>query len=151
MGSAYMSEADRRSKAGEKLGALVQSRAKTLSLLTDLASSQPFAPEPKIEKALRQFCEALIDYTASAHFQLYRYLADNAERRQRVLDVANSAYPKIVEITDVILRFNDRYEGMSLENSIDFLAMDLSNLGECLAERITLEDQIINAMSGQVH
>lgn len=151
MGSQYTSEVDRRNKASEKLDALVQSRTETLSLLTDLAGRQPFNTEPSMEKALRRFCEALIDYTASAHFQLYRYLADNRERRQSVLNIAEKIYPRIVETTDVILRFNDKYEAMSFDNSIEFLAVDLSNLGECLADRIQLEDQVIAAMSGTVH
>lgn len=147
----YSGATDRRSKALEKLEALVQSRTETLSLLTDLAARQPFNTEPSVEKALRRFCEALIDYTASAHFQLYRYLADNRERRQPVLAIAEKIYPRIVETTDVILRFNDKYEAMSLDNSIEFLAVDLSSLGECLADRIQLEDQIISAMGGVVH
>jgi regulator of sigma D len=96
------------------------------------------------------FCEALIDYTASAHFQLYRYLADNRERRTSVLSLADELYPRIVETTDQILRFNDKYEAMSLDNSVEFLAVDLSNLGECIAERIRLEDQVINAMGGSI-
>ena len=66
---------DRRQRSRDKLDALVSSRTATLSLLTELASRQPFNPEPSVEKALRSFCEALIDYTASAHFQLYRFLA----------------------------------------------------------------------------
>ena len=151
MGSQYTREVDRRSNAREKLDALVQSRTETLSLLTDLAGRQPFNTEPSMEKALRRFCEALIDYTASAHFQLYRHLSDNRERRQSVLNVAERIYPRIVETTDVILRFNDKYEAMSLDNSIEFLAVDLSNLGECLADRINLEDRIIAAMSGTIH
>ncbi|UCC57142.1 MAG: Rsd/AlgQ family anti-sigma factor [Gammaproteobacteria bacterium] len=151
MGSRHGSEVDRRSKAREKLDVLVQSRTETLALLTELAGRQPFNTEPSMEKALRRFCEALIDYTASAHFQLYRYLADNRERRQSVLSIAEKIYPRIVETTDVILRFNDKYEAMSLENSIEFLAVDLSNLGECLADRIQLEDRVIAAMGGTIH
>jgi regulator of sigma D len=151
MGSQNQADVDRRSKSGEKLTALVESRTETLSLLTELAGRQPFNPEPNTEQALRRFCEALIDYTASAHFQLYRYLADNRERRQSVLAIADKIYPRIVETTDVILRFNDKYESMSLDNSVEFLAMDLSNLGECLAERIQLEDRVIKAMNGTVH
>ena len=151
MGSQHPADVDRRNRAREKLDALVQSRTETLSLLTELAGRQPFNPEPTIEKALRRFCEALIDYTASAHFQLYRYLADNRERRQSVLTIADEIYPKIIETTDVILRFNDKYESMSLDNSLEFLAMDLSNLGECLADRIQLEDKIISAMNGTLH
>lgn len=151
MGSKFPGGVDRRSQAREKLDALVSSRATTLTLLADLAGRRPFEPEPEMDKALRRFCEALIDYTASAHFQLYRYLADNRERRQSVLAIADELYPKIVETTDKILRFNDKYENMSIDNSVEFLAVDLSNLGECIAERIQLEDQVISAMTGAVH
>jgi regulator of sigma D len=139
MGSQHKSEVDRRTKSRDRLDALVQSRTETLSLLTELAGRQPFTADPEIERALRRFCEALIDYTASAHFQLYRYLADNRERRQSVVTMADRIYPRIVETTDVILRFNDKYESMSLDNSVEFLAADLSNLGECLADRISLK------------
>ncbi len=150
MGSEYKG-IDRRGNAAEKLDVLVSSRTATLSLLADLATRQPFHPEPSMEKALREFCEALIDYTASAHFQLYRYLSDNRERRSSVLSIADKLYPVIVETTDVILRFNDKYESMSFDNSVEFLAVDLSNLGECLADRIQSEDQVIAAMRGGVH
>jgi regulator of sigma D len=151
MGSVIPGGVDRRQKSREKLDALVTSRTATLSLLTELAGRQPFTPEPSMEKALRSFCETLIDYTASAHFQLYRYLSDNRERRTEVLSIADELYPKIVETTDQILRFNDKYEAMSLDNSVEFLAFDLSNLAECIAERIQCEDVVISAMSGDVH
>ena len=150
MGSEYKG-IDRRGNAAEKLDVLVSSRTATLSLLAELATRQPFHPEPSMEKALREFCEALIDYTASAHFQLYRYLSDNRERRQSVLSIADKLYPVIVETTDVILRFNDKYESMSFDNSVEFLAVDLSNLGECLADRIQSEDRVIAAMRSGVH
>jgi regulator of sigma D len=150
MGSEYQGT-DRRSNAAEKLDGLVTSRTATLALLAELATRQPFHPEPSMEKALREFCEALIDYTASAHFQLYRYLSDNRERRNSVLSIADRLYPTIIETTDVILRFNDKYESMSLDNSVEFLASDLSNLGECLADRIQSEDQVIVAMRGETH
>ena len=152
MGSQFPGGVDRRHKSSEKLEALVSARNETLALLTELANRQPFHADQSMEKALRRFCEALIDYTASAHFQLYRYLADNRERRKAVLSVADELYPKIVETTDKILRFNDKYEAMKLENSIEFLAMDLSSLGECIADRIQYEDQVISAMnSGARH
>ncbi len=150
MGSEYQGS-DRRGNSVEKLDVLVSSRTATLALLAELATRQPFHPEPSMEKALRKFCEALIDYTASAHFQLYRYLSDNRERRRTVLTIADRLYPTIVETTDVILRFNDKYESMSFDNSVEFLAVDLSNLGECLADRIQCEDEVINAMRGGVH
>lgn len=150
MGSQYPADTDRRRQSQAKLQALVQTRTETLSLLAELASRQPFSPDPATEDTLRRFCQALMDYTASAHFQLYRYIADNRERRQSVLAIAERIYPRIVETTDVILRFNDKYESMSLDNSVEFLDVDLSSLGETLAERIQLEDQVISAMGGAV-
>jgi regulator of sigma D len=55
----------------------------------------------------------------------------------------------------MILRFNDKYEAVDLLNGnreiLDLLDSDLSHLGETLAERIQLEDQVIGAMTGQVH
>ncbi|MEJ2095487.1 MAG: Rsd/AlgQ family anti-sigma factor [Gammaproteobacteria bacterium] len=151
MGTAIPGGVDRRLTTTEKLEALVAARTETLSLLTDLAGRQPFRADASMERALRRFCEALIDYTASAHFQLYRYLADNRERRQAVLDIADEVYPKIVETTDTILRFNDKYDSMSLDNSVEFLAVDLSNLGECIADRIRYEDRVIAALGNRAH
>lgn len=148
MGSQAPEGVDRRRKSSEQLDALVQSRTETLTLLAELAGRQPFHPDASTERALRRFCEALIDYTASAHFQLYRYLADNRERRQAVLAIADELYPKIVDTTDAILRFNDKYESMPIDSSVEFLAHDLSSLGECIADRIQYEDRVIAAMGG---
>ena len=147
MGSQAPEGVDRRRKSSEKLDALVHSRTETLAMLADLAARQPFHPDPSTERTLRKFCEALIDYTASAHFQLYRYLADNRERRQAVLAIADELYPKIIETTDTILRFNDKYESMSIDSGVEFLAQDLSTLAECIADRIQYEDRVIAAMS----
>ena len=68
-----------------------------------------------------------------------------------MLSLADGLYPKIVETTDQILRFNDKYEAMSLGNSVEFLAVDLSNLAECIADRIQCEDKVISAMTDGVH
>ncbi len=142
---------DRRVDSRTKVQNLVQTRTETLALLTDLAGKQPFTADPLMEDMLKRFCQALIDYTASAHFQLYSYLADNRERRRSVLEIADQTYPKIVESTDVILRFNDKYDSASIENCTEYLASDLSRLGECLADRILLEDRIIRALHGDLH
>lgn len=146
---------DRRGRSREKLATLVQSRSATLSLLTELARQRPFKPDPITVEALQDFCQALIDYTASAHFQLYRYIADRLERRTAVLEVANRVYPRIAQTTDTILRFNDKYENLAsakqVEQLFSVLDTDLSDLGEALAERIQLEDEVIGALVGPKH
>jgi regulator of sigma D len=72
-----------------------------------------------------------------------------------VIEVADRVYPQIIQTTDMILRFNDKYDSVDLVNGdrevLALLDSDLSNLGETLAERIQLEDQVIGAMTGQVH
>ncbi|MGD2075916.1 MAG: Rsd/AlgQ family anti-sigma factor [Gammaproteobacteria bacterium] len=153
MATDYSAETDRRSGSRERLVTLVKTRSETLSLYNDLARQRPFEADDVTSDALQDFCQALIDYTASAHFQLYRFISDRTERRIPVLEVADKVYPRIAQTTDVILRFNDRYETVDLLNgdreALRLLDADLSRLGETLAERIQLEDQVIGAMTGK--
>ncbi len=142
---------ERRGASQEKLATLVQTRTETLARFSDLVSRRPFEAEPGISEALQEFCEALIDYTASAHFQLYRFLEGSVERRTPVLKLADEVYPQIARTTDAILQFNDKYEKARLEECVDLLSDDLSRLGEALADRIQLEDQMIGALTGARH
>ena len=155
MVSEHNAVTDRRSRSLQKLATLVRTRTETLSLYTELANQRPFEADDITSEALQEFCQALIDYTASAHFQLYRFISDKLERRVAVLKVADIVYPKIIQTTDSILRFNDRYENVDLPNGdeemLALLDTDLSELGETLAERIQLEDQVIGAMTGQAY
>jgi len=155
MVSEFTSGNDRRSRSREKLATLVKTRSETLALYTELINQRPFEPDEVTHDALQEFCQALIDYAASAHFQLYRFISDKLERRAPVVDVADKIYPQIIQTTDLILRFNDKYESVDLLNggsdALGLLDTDLSSLGETLAERIQLEDQVISAMSGKMH
>lgn len=138
---------ERRAQSHKEIDALVDSRNDTLTLLGELASKQPFSPEHNTQTLLQNFCESLIDYTASAHFQLYRHLDEDKERRGPVLKVAGDVYPRISEITQLILDFNDKYDCEDHCKNLSGLADDLSHLGEQLADRIELEDRIINAIT----
>jgi regulator of sigma D len=138
--------AERRAASMAKLKTLVTSRTETLALFSELASKRPFRSDPMVHEVLQEFCEALVDYTASAHFQLYRYFEEGRERRQAVLQVAEELYPRIAETTERIIEFNDKYDADSPGESFDSLADDLSRLGEILADRINLEDRVIAAL-----
>ena len=87
---------DRRGRSREKLATLVRTRSETLSLYSELAKQRPFEADEVTNEALQEFCQALIDYTASAHFQLYRYITDRLERRTPVLEVADRVAPPIL-------------------------------------------------------
>lgn len=140
---------ERRSQTSEQLELLVATRTETLALYSELACRRPYAVDHCTARAVQRFCQALIDYTASAHFKLYRHLSESTERRQAVLRVAERAYPAIVKTTDFILAFNDKYATSTLADGVAELADDLSDLGEMLADRIQLEDQVIAAMSSE--
>lgn len=139
---------DRRAGSRTMIRELVSGRDGLLRLYRDLAELHPFnATEPVID-LLEQFCQALIDYTADAHFRLYRHIDEKRERRQGVLEVANRVYPAILSTTDAILKFNDRYDFSRGRETIGVttLEQDLSLLGERLADRIELEDQVIQVL-----
>jgi len=139
--------ADRRSQSLSDISALETSRSEALSLYAELAQHRPFAQNENLQHELRHFCDALIDYTASAHFQLYRHLAENRERRRPVIQVADNVYPRIAETTDRILAFNDLYgDKVLVDEKLQAIESDLSAIGEVLADRIQCEDQVISAM-----
>lgn len=139
--------AERRYAAKTKLNTLMGSRTETLTLYNQLAGLRPFKPDQEVQMALQEFCEALVDYTASAHFQLYRFLDEGTERRIKVLDVAQQVYPNIADTTQQILDFNEKYDCEENCHDLSELDKDLSNLGEILADRILYEDQVIDAIS----
>lgn len=150
MGQINRTGKDRRIQSQADINALVSSRSETLSLYTDLATHRPFSENEHFEEELRHFCEALIDYTANAHFRLYQHLAENKERRVPVVNVADELYPKISQTTDQILAFNDRYgDDKDLAEQADRLEHDLSSIGEILADRIQYEDRVIAALRSE--
>ena len=142
---------ERRGESLNKLHTLLDTRKETLSLYSQLAGMRPFQADQNIQMTLQEFCEALVDYTASAHFQLYQYIEDGSERRENVKNTANNVYPSISSLTKLILDFNEKYDCEDCEdmNSLDHLDDDLSKLGEILADRILLEDQLISAFSSK--
>lgn len=139
--------AERRYAAKTKLNTLLASRTETLTLFSQLAGMRPFKPDDACQMALQEFCEALVDYTASAHFQLYRFIDEGTERRIKVLDIAKQVYPNIADTTQQILDFNEKYDCEDHCNNLSELDNDLSQLGEILADRILYEDQVIEAIS----
>jgi len=138
---------ERRYAAKTKLNTLMASRTETLALFNQLAGMRPFNPEDDVQMALQEFCEALVDYTASAHFQLYRFIDEGTERRTKVLEIAKQVYPRIADTTQQILDFNEKYDAEENCKSLSGLDQDLSGLGEILADRILYEDQVIEAIS----
>ena len=149
MTSTQAAPVERRARSLDKLNLLLETRTETLVLFSQLIGMRPFQPNKGVQNLLQEFCETLVDYTASAHFQLYRFIEEDAERRTEVRKVAEKVYPDISASTRFILDFNEKYDCEDHCDNLSTLEQDLSKLGEVLADRITLEDQVISSFNNQ--
>ena len=142
---------ERRSQSHSLIQELDATRTEMLSLYSHLVGFKPFVElDEDTRDILEEFCETLVDYTLQAHLNLYRFIEEKQEKRQRVVDLAEKIYPSILKTTDIISRFNDSYEVINDNLDPDRLETDLSVLGQTLAERIELEDQLIDVLSTRV-
>lgn len=137
---------ERRTQSHTQIQELEAHRAEMLKDLSLLAGQRPFEPNENTIELIQEFCQALVDYTADAHFRLYRFLDEKKERRQAVIDIAEAIYPRILETTEIILDFNDKYDTDEHCKVLNDLETDLSALAEVLASRSELEDRLIIAM-----
>lgn len=136
----------RREQTHHIVDELLTERRQVWSLYCAIGEMQPFKAGDLLDAKLREFCQLMIDYISLGHFGIYQRIHDGTERRQQVREVAEQVYERIAEATDVAVAFNDKYENLSGEALCARLAEDLSNLGEALATRNELEDQLLTAL-----
>ena len=134
---------DRRNQTNKMISELVQERQQVWSLYCTAAGLEPFSNRESIEGKVKEFCQILIDYISLGHFGIYQRIADGQERRSKVVKIAGEVYQKIACTTDAAVAFNDKYDKLRGEELVNNLSGDLSRLGEALAARIELEDQLI--------
>lgn len=137
---------DRRVQSRHIIESLIDSRTETLAQYKQVMNYQPFEMSDTLQEVLEDFCECMVDYTAKAHFNLYNYLDEKKERRNSVLDIADSLYPELVENTQKLLDFHDKYSSDVAKMECGKLEHCLNDVGELLADRINLEDDVINAL-----
>jgi len=63
-----------------------------------------------------------------------------------VLAAAERIYPNISAATEAVLDFSEKYQKTTPAMILNELANDLSSVGEHLANRIELEDELIGEM-----
>ena len=94
---------------------------------------------------LQKFCQILVDYMSAGHFEVYYELIREAEEfDDGSAEIANALMPRITITTEVAMEFNDKYS--SADGTLTNLPKNLSKLGEVLASRFELEDQLIDVM-----
>ena len=152
MGSARLhSQIDRRIRTKKEIKQLISERNSVLSQFYNLShhkdAHETDNTEPVLE-LLQDFCQDMIDYIATGHFEIYRRIEEGDERRTEILKLSDELFNKISNTTKVAINFNDLYD-TSNEFNTDILANlsnQLSELGENLAIRIEHEDKFINTL-----
>lgn len=137
---------ERRSRTQRLVGDLLNERQQLLVAYCRVAGLEPYTSAPDIDVLLRDFCQVLVDYVAAIHFELYSRVEEGSERRERVARVAARLHSRIAETTQFAVEFNDRCEGASGPDTPERLSRDMSRLGEELAARFELEDQLFAAL-----
>ena len=153
MGSATKPpEDERRARTKKEIKQLISERNSVLSQYYNLASR---ADEDTVEESaddvmemLQEFCQDLVDYMATGHFEIYRRIEDGDERRTDILELSEEIYPRITNTTQVAIDFNDLYDASKNYDKevLNDLPKQLTVLGVNLATRIDLEDKFINTL-----
>jgi regulator of sigma D len=137
---------ERRTKTQDLIDKLLLERQEMLVLFCQVAGLEPYNRSSSLDSMLQAFCQVLIDYTAFGHFEVFGRISDGNERRSGVVRVAEKIYPEFVTASETVVAFNDKYDLSDHAQKLDHLPEDLSRLGEELAVRIELEDQLLAAM-----
>ncbi len=139
---------ERRSGTKNLVDKLTAERAEMLTLFCRVAGLDPFKDDAQrhAPEVLQEFCQVLVDYIAAGHFSLYERIVNGAERRRDTAKLAEKLYPRIAGTTEAVLAFNDKYDTEEQRDEAPQLDEDLSILGEELALRIELEDQLLKAL-----
>ena len=133
---------DRRKHNHHLVSELQQERQQVWSLYCKIGDLKPFSSISDTKVALTEFTQLLIDYISLGHFGIYEYLLSGKERRGKVLNAAKEIYPDFSRTTEAAMTFNDKYDEQKQKIKTDELESDLSTLGESLAKRIELEDDL---------
>ena len=142
---------NRRTRTQKEIKQLIEERNHVLSQyynLTNHIDDYDTNDIDSLKELLQEFCQDMVDYIATGHFEIYRRIEDGIERRNEILELSDEIFGKIINTTKVAINFNDLYD-LSGEFNPEILKnfpRQLSELGENLATRIELEDKFINTL-----
>lgn len=141
---------DRRSRTRDEIKRLIEDRNSVLAQFYNLAkhAENSDADTSNTLELVEEFCQELVDYMATGHFEIYRRIEEGNERRDDITQLAEKIMPRINDTTQVAVAFNDIYDHSDNidEDAVKKLPTYLAKLGEELATRIDLEDKFINTL-----
>ena len=129
---------------------MLRERQELLVDFCRLTGLDPYTPDdtPTL-KRLAHFCQTLVDYAGIVHFEIFEKLADSRPDQQGGRVRARALYQPLLDNTQSLVDFNDRYDTSQPGFSIVRLADDLSALGESLAARFEIEDELIRLLQAR--
>ncbi|WP_025121561.1 MULTISPECIES: Rsd/AlgQ family anti-sigma factor [unclassified Serratia (in: enterobacteria)] len=124
----------------------LQARKQQLVAYCSLVGIKPNKEKhtPLNEKALENFCHNLVDYLSAGHFHIYDKIIKQVEgSASPKMALTTKFYPKLQANTETVMEFHDRYTEADIDDVCVELNQALSDIGEALASRFALEDQLI--------
>ncbi len=136
--------------AQERWGGVSEIIDNWLAERQELIKSFVTLPSTRIGEELNQrleaFCDLLMDYLSSGHFEVYeQLLREGHEFNDGSVESARELLPEIKPSTDAALDFNDDYSKFDEPTVAEIreFGLRLSTLGESLEDRFNLEDKLI--------
>jgi len=97
---------------------------------------------PKDEE-ISEFCNRLVDYVSTGHFEVYREVVSACETHgEDSICHIDELLPKISLTTEMSLEFTEKY--VENEHNLDNLDLHLSTLIQGLEQRFGLEDELLS-------
>ncbi|MGX1124619.1 sigma D regulator [Pseudomonas defluvii] len=122
----------------------LQERAELVEAFRKLRDAKPAFADKDMN---RDFCAVLVDYVSAWHFEVQEQLVSEAKAfgDNRSLELAEQISPRIDDITQIALAFNDHCDKGNC-NDPERFAKKLQELGGLLHERFELEDCLIEVL-----
>ena len=130
----------------ERIKHWLEARRMLLVTFCQLSNVENFHYDDLIQGHLLQtFCQQLVDYISEGHFEIFEQLINEGHlfNDAEALDSGKRLLPAIYALTDLILDFNDKYLAT---DDLSSVAIDLSGLGEHMAQRFEIEDNMVNIL-----
>lgn len=130
----------------ERIKHWLEARRVLLITFCELSNIKDFRDQDLRQVQLLQtFCQQLVDYISEGHFEIFEQLINEGHlfNDAEALASGKKLLPAIYSLTDLILDFNDKYLAT---DDCSSLAIDLSNLGENMAQRFEIEDSMVNIL-----
>ncbi|BCG62636.1 MAG: regulator of sigma D [Methyloprofundus sp.] len=133
-----------RAQTRQLIEELLTERNQVWNLYCKVAGVEPYQSDKPLTEQVQEFCQLLVDYISLGHFSIYQRITNAGEQRKSILTSAEHIYPQIVQTTEAVLGFNEKYQAATMPS--EKITNDLSALGNQLANRIELEDELISKM-----